>query len=443
VSVGAELLSADSSDETPAGTLVAETPAGTLAVETSAGTLAARLQRAGALFDDRRLPEAEAELQEALRLAPDDLRAWRLLARVRLRLGRLDDARAAFAAIAARVPEDGEARLQLGLVACKAHDFAAAAVELEAAVRLRPTDVRAQQYLAYAWAHLGRAGEAAATFEAAGAPELAAVVRAGGEAAAAPEELPIASLAADNLLPRESGIPEGSRLASGVHRLVVDDVSETHVVAAALLTMLGDVTLEPAVRRRPGRMAEAIAVAAPMPRYVRCRGQGEIWVAGQRRGTPLLSLRLEADSVCLRESRVLGFAGPLAWAAGEIPRDGTQLLQFDGRGVVLVDFAAADVVAVHVSLAHRPKVPGARLLGWLGSIVLQPDDAAGAALTAPAPGRPGPRLGGPSTRVFACEGEGVLLIARHGQAEQPVHERAEPGHHGAGRPDPGDPDLHR
>jgi hypothetical protein len=395
--------------------------------ETTPSPLASRLQRAAALFDDRRLPEAESELQEALRLAPDDLRAWRLLARVRLRLGRLDDARAAFTAIASRTPDDGEARLQLGIVAIKSGDFAAAAVELEAAVRLRPADARAQQCLAYAWARLGRVTAAAAAFDRAGAPELADVVR--GSAAdlgtgGTIDEMAVASLAADNLLPREAGVPPGSRLDHGVHRLTVEATSETHVVPAALLTLLGDISLKPAVRRRPGRLADVAAPAEPMPRYVHCRGQGEIWIGQQRPGGSLLSLRLEDDSVFLREARVLGFAGALAWGVGEIPRDGTPLLQFNGRGVVVVDFAAADVVAVHVSLAHRPKVPAGRLLGWMGPIVLQVDDQA-------------------EMRVLTCEGEGVLLIARHGQAEQPVHERAEPGDHGSGRPDSGDPDLHR
>jgi hypothetical protein len=396
--------------------------------ETTPSPLASRLQRAAALFDDRRLPEAESELQEALRLAPDDLRAWRLLAHVRLRLGRLADAREALAAIAARTPDDGEARLQLGIVALKAEDFAAAAVELEAAVRLRPADPRAQQCLAYAWARLGRGEAAAVAFDRAGAPELAQVVRAGagGEvhAGVVVDEMAVASLAADQLLPRETGVPLGSRLDHGVHRLIVEASSETHVVPAALLSLQGDVTLEPAVRRRPGRLAEVAAATGPMPRYVRCRGQGEIWLGKQRPNGSLLSLRLEEDSVFLRESRVLGWAGPLAWGAGEIPRDGTPLLQFNGRGVVIVDFAAADVVAVHVSLAHRPKVLAGRLLGWMGTVVLQPDAQA-------------------EMRVLTCEGEGVLLISRHGQAEQPVHQRAEPGDHGSGRPDSGDPDLHR
>ena len=98
---------------------------------------------------------------------------------MRLRLGRLADARAAFAAIASRAPEDGEARFQLGIAAVKVEDFPAAAAELEAAVRLRPTDTRAQQYLAYAWARLGRATEAADAFARAGAPELSSAVRAG------------------------------------------------------------------------------------------------------------------------------------------------------------------------------------------------------------------------------------------------------------------------
>ena len=56
-------------------------------------TFRSRLRRAGALVGERRLPEAEAEIVEALGLEPDDLGALKLLALVRFRLGRLAEAR--------------------------------------------------------------------------------------------------------------------------------------------------------------------------------------------------------------------------------------------------------------------------------------------------------------------------------------------------------------
>jgi tetratricopeptide (TPR) repeat protein len=78
--------------------------------------------------------------------------------------------------VAKAAPEDAAARLNLGLIALKLEWFAEAAEELEAAVRLRPDDRRATSYLAYAYAKLGRAPEAARAFRSAGQPELAAEI---------------------------------------------------------------------------------------------------------------------------------------------------------------------------------------------------------------------------------------------------------------------------
>jgi hypothetical protein len=426
--------------------------------ESIAAAVARRLERAGALFDERRLPEAEHELDEALRLAPEELRAWRLLARVRLRLGRAAAAKEAFAAVVARAPNDGDARFQLGLCALKAEDFSTAASELEAALRLRPQHRRVQQYLAYAWARLGRAETPPATAASGG---LRGVPLPGGPP---PAEVALTTLVADEMLPRAEGRLGQTTLGPGVFRLPVEDDTATHVAPSGLLAALGEVTLAPATPRRPGRMAEvgmaALATPSPEePRFLRCRGQGEIWVGAPRKGAPLLSLLLEDDGLFLREARVVGFSGALGWDAGSLPgAGGASILHFHGRGTVLAELSPGDLISVRISPALPVKVPADRVLGWMGDVVLQ-------LASDPRPGgQPGEQdadagegqdsLQGPqgdestlSVQLIACEGDGVLLIAKdghtNGQARKPIHERTEPGDHGAGGADPTHPGVHR
>ena len=351
------------------------------------------------------MPEAERELEAAVELAPDDPRAYRLLARVRLRQGRAGDAREAYAKLAQRLPNDAQARFDLGLAALKVEDFGQAAAELEAALRLRPEDARAEPYLAYAWARLGRTSAAVAAFERAGAAELAAATLAG---ATASREVPIATLAADRLV---AGSPlAGSRspaepgVERDLFRFVIEADSEAHVVQSALVTTAGDVTISPAVRRRPGRIAEPNDMS--QVRFMRCHGQGEVWVGARRAGTRPLGLGIEDDVVFLREARVLGWSGALTWEVGTLPGNGAALLHLSGKGRVLVDWAATDVIAVRVSPAQTTKLIDGRLLGWLGQLVFTQDDTSGPAASS-----------GGSGTVIACEGEGVLLIARHGDAQ--------------------------
>src|SRR5262245_64168186 len=102
-----------------------------------------QLRRAGDFVGARRLPEAELEILRALSLFPRDLRALKLLALVRFKLGRLAEAREVYRTALGVVPDDPAVRLNLGLIALKLEWFAEAVPELEAVTRLRPDDLRA------------------------------------------------------------------------------------------------------------------------------------------------------------------------------------------------------------------------------------------------------------------------------------------------------------
>jgi uncharacterized protein (AIM24 family) len=216
----------------------------------------------------------------------------------------------------------------------------------------------------------------------------------------------------------------------GAYRLPLGEEGDEHggeayVQARSLLAAVGTVTVEPARRRQRGQQT-----AAPLDgegsTFLSCRGQGELWLTPAPGGS-LDVLTLEEDVLFVRQASVLAFSGALVWESGAIPRSSVRLLHLHGSGRVIVDWAGRDLLALRLAEGQPLTVPLDRLCGWMGHLVVH--------LTQPAMAS--------ETRLVACEGEGVLLIGRHGQVVERVHQRAEPGHHGAGGPDPGGAAVHR
>jgi uncharacterized protein (AIM24 family) len=442
------------------------------------GRFLAHLRRAGELAGGagaggQRLPEAELELLRALTVRPRDLRALELLALVRFKLGRLADAREVYREAVALAPGNASAHLNLGLIALK-HDWPEEAVaELEEATRLAPGDRRAWSYLGYAHARAGAAAPAVAAFRRAGQPALAAEIESslggrpvagafrlelaraeaapGSVAAPAPNGTAgggggggapggrvtvtsLAGFATSCLLPGaqdgdDDVAAEGEAMPDDVLKLRVE--GEAHVRHDALLASVGDLRVDEAHRRRHGRVTEE-GLGQPGRPFVRCTGVGEVWLTVPRRGRGLVALSLEQDVLYLREERVAAFDGDVVWESGQVPWDGMPLLQFRGSGRVVVDAAGGEVLALRVPEGETVTVSRPRLIGWVGRIVAQS--------VRPQPGGGG---GNDPLAHIACEGEGVLLLSRHGQSSQSVHERPEPGDHGARPADPGRPLLHR
>jgi uncharacterized protein (AIM24 family) len=427
------------------------------------------MRRAGELIAARRLPEGEQEILEGLAVMPADLRALKLLAVVRFRLGRLGEAREAYRIAREVAPQDPAVRLNLGLIALKLDWYEEAVAELETATGLDPSDTRAWSYLGYAHARTGAMGRAALAFRLAGQPEVAAELEGGRDHAGDPlsalvdaaSRPPSPSAPADSgdtgtaigfayshLVSAESRRNAGGSAAGvpsrevwnpvrvpgqGVADLAADDVprlpdvvclpvaGEAHVRQAALLAAAGDVSAGPARRRHQGRLTEA----ALGDGFVRYRGTGELWLALPAGGRRPVALTLVEDVLYLREERVVAFDGEVVWEAGRIPGAGPRLLQFRGSGRVVIEAGAGEVLALRVPDGEVISVAPARLLGWMGRVVAE-----------------GVRQGGVCTRV-ACEGEGVLLLSRHGDSAQPVHQRPEPGNHGPGPAGARGPGPHR
>ena len=139
----------------------------------SAAPFVTHLASAGELVAAKKFGEAEGEILRALSASPADAKALTLLALVRYKLGRLEDAHATYRELAGAAPHDAGARRNLGLLALKLERIDDALPELEMAVRIAPNDGRAWSYLGYAYAKKGEVVQAAAAFRRAGQDALA------------------------------------------------------------------------------------------------------------------------------------------------------------------------------------------------------------------------------------------------------------------------------
>lgn len=95
--------------------------------------------------------KARADLDQALRLNPDNGQAHRTLARLLIRLGRFDEAQRSQDRAAQLMPHDSTVLLQQGLIALGRRDFAGAVRELTASLDIN--DAQAEGFAARGQAH--------------------------------------------------------------------------------------------------------------------------------------------------------------------------------------------------------------------------------------------------------------------------------------------------
>jgi tetratricopeptide (TPR) repeat protein len=412
--------------------------------------LLAQLRHVSELITAQQLAEAEAELAQAQKTSPRDLRVLKLLALVRFKLGHLAEARQVYLEACEVAPEDPTVRLNLGLIALKLELFSEAAVELESAVRLQPDDRRAWSYLGYAYARSSSPTQAATAFRRAGQHELAAEMEraaapttpadsavvegaaegstegsaimeseGGPSAVATPrpalglETTPMPELAPDDgaLLPSSLAGFTTARLltltaapgpveALGKGVLRFSAGAETHVRQSCLLAALGGQSLSLARRRERGHLSDAI-LADAHDGFFRVDGGGDLLLCSGDSARGLIALALDRDVLYLDESRVAAWGDEVVWESGTVPGAHKALLQFRGSGRVVVVANADEIVSVRLGEGERMAVPTARLVGWVGRIVVQ--GQLGGAADGVSPG----------LHHVTCEGEGVLLLARH------------------------------
>ena len=416
--------------------------------------LEAQLRRTSELVSAQKLAEAEIELLEAQRLSPRDVRVLKLLALVRFKLGRLTEARQVYREASDIAPEDYAVRLNLGLIALKMEFFSEAALELEAAVRLQPEDRRAWSYLGYAYARNSSPAQAASAFRRAGQHELAAEMeRAATPSSHAPESAMVegparaspadavppqslsSAMATPRPLPRSEATPVPS-LGPNSHGVIPDETAtlasfttsrmlslphasgplaslgqgvlrflagaETHVRQSALLVALGGQGMLLARRRTRGHLS-ADNLANDSDRFFCVEKGGDLLLSSPDPDRGLVALSLDRDVFYIEEERVVAWGDEVVWESGYIPGDGKALLQFRGTGRVVILTGEKELVAVRIAEGDCLAVPTARLAGWLGRVVVQGQAAGAGEATSP------------GLHHVTCEGEGVLLLSRHGE----------------------------
>jgi uncharacterized protein (AIM24 family) len=425
------------------------------------------LTSAGELMAGRHFRQAEVELLRALSTTPTDVRALNLLALVRFKLGKLEEARTTYREIADLLPGDAGIQRNFGLVSLKMERYEDAVAALERATRLAPDDKRAWSYLGYALVKNGDSTGAALAFRRGGQDLLAAQLEPVVVADAASVETskvavatsgvaPAAEVAPEPVVeeasvvePRSSSVTVTPGLAPAayvanaevVNSLVplaaapaLDDSQtvslvsfvlagmgmgavaaldhpislvvedDAYVRSDAALAWTGTAPSLPAYRRVRGRPTDVL-LGSKGRGFSRLPGSGELWVAG-RPGRWLI-VSLDDDIFYLREDRVLAFDRSVSWEAGRVPGDGLRLLQFRGTGRVALQFAQPPS-AIRVTADHPVAVPRSRLYGWVGRIVAH-----------------GLRR---AERLFQihCEGEGVILLDVARSARHHPVERARP-----------------
>jgi Flp pilus assembly protein TadD/uncharacterized protein (AIM24 family) len=135
--------------------------------------LSEHLQRAGELLRGERLDEAEREIENALRIRPQDLRARNLRGLFLFRAARYDEALQVYLQLCRIYPDDAALRLNLGLVELRMGRHAEAAENLQRVVDAEPLNQRAQGYLGLALMRAGELAPAREAFHKAGQEELA------------------------------------------------------------------------------------------------------------------------------------------------------------------------------------------------------------------------------------------------------------------------------
>jgi uncharacterized protein (AIM24 family) len=270
------------------------------------------LASAGELVAAKRFGEAEGEILRALSDAPRNVQALNLLALVRYKLGRLQEAHATYREIAGASPQDAHARRNLGLIALKLGQVEEALPELEMAVRLTPGDERAWSYLGYAYAKKGEVVEAAAAFRRAGQDALALEL----EHAATVRRPPTPSMRfpvgpqveghrgeAADVRAKAPPATGRSKTAVGAHALAPPLPPPLDEAAARL----GSIDLPPEVAAETARAIEATPV--PLLAFVLSRlGQAPA------PAVPSGALRLTiSDEAHVRADGVLAGAGTLTW----------------------------------------------------------------------------------------------------------------------------------
>ena len=369
-----------------------------------------------------RLDEAVFELETAARLAPEDLRSWSYLGFVHARRGERSRAAAAFRRAgqeALAVETENQESLERQPPASSVAASATAGEAIPSAVASAndgdgsgPARAEGGTGVKRAGANDAGAGPRAKSSEGSGGHRSGGADRQprhdSGRFWAAPEDIvsgapgmmsasPLVAFAVSGLGPP----PDQTARIGVAARLAITDGA--FVRTDAVVACSGVVRWEEAQRRVHGRPSGE-RLGDPEAPFFRVRGRaGELFVSAPAGAGRLVPLLLENDVLYVREGCVVAFEGTVSWEYGHIPRAPFGMLQFRGRGLVII-CVRGEPGAVKVSPERPVQAAAHHLLGWVGRVVAHGGLLeVGGTTPATAGALPGPLL-------ITCEGEGVVLF---------------------------------
>jgi tetratricopeptide (TPR) repeat protein len=422
--------------------------------------LADHLQRAGELLKSNQLDGAEKEIEAALSLRRDDVRARNLRGLFLFRGNRYEEAEKIYVELCDKWPEDAALRLNLGLVELRMGKFGEAAANLKKVIAAEPDNGRAQGYLGLALMRTGELQQAHGAFLKAGQTELARQIEvqlqqkkdgaqavgelrdaaAHGQRTLEKEEQPFAAVELDAPVEeagrhnvgewqlREAGqaapLPGGVEAASPLRLLPAEPVTafatrrllraptsdEPFLLAdGGMLVMRVDGRLP---TRTLGTVASTEGVTfEPLFRRVRAQSTQEAFGEGAEamlmavghgrivvaaRGARFSVLALADDILYLREPTLFAFEESLAWESGRLPGGGAQ-----GDAARIVQFRGHGRVVLRTSRSiFTLKTEEAPLFVEQGALL----GWIGRVVPKQAHGEDGP------APYIECHGEGVLIL---------------------------------
>ncbi|MEK7405937.1 MAG: tetratricopeptide repeat protein [Acidobacteriota bacterium] len=203
-------------------------------------------EKANALFVAKKFPECQQALDAAVRLDPNLLPAWTLMAKLAMGMNQYDLARSSLQRALAIDPASPYARFLSGFLYHLENDLQLALPELEKARQLNPRDARPVLYLALTRESLGQTAEASALYEEAIRLE---------EAAGKPTAEPL--LAYSRLLFLLGRLNDCGKLVDRALRLEPDS-RDAHYERARLLLTRGDAAAAAAEGEKALRLSGGI-----------------------------------------------------------------------------------------------------------------------------------------------------------------------------------------
>jgi tetratricopeptide (TPR) repeat protein len=361
-------------------------------------TAASILQRAKALFEERRYAEAEEILRDAGSRYLSDPAVASFRAYLLYKTGKTEAAAKAYRRLAREAPDDASHLSNLGLIYFKQEKFVEARETFEKVLELHPDERKALRNIGFCYRRLGDEVRAADFFRQAGEGGTeSGASRGRGRAEEDYSELvDIAEWATSAALPLHGRGGEVFRPGPGIAVCSINE--KTYLKRSHLLAYRGVIVFSSASREAKRAAAKFGDRAGEL---IRTEGTGEIGLSGA--GADLHFFHLSGESPVHVNFRSLVSHGPeidVAYNYGSMVRGAFLAAGLSGSGRIVL--AARGTPAVLEVPGNMPAfVRAGAVLGWIGELTFATEEG-------PLPGRLRRRWRRGEYLLF--EGRGHLLL---------------------------------